>query len=302
MRRVIGLRLCCAVPVWVIAAGSAVAQAPPSIPRSTPVTLTAQQVVDTIRGHIGVPWKEPTVDTFKAGDPATPVTGIAVTMMATLDVLQRAAESGHNMVITHEPTFFTGADATTALESERDQVFAAKQAFIRDHGLVVWRFHDNWHRRQPDGIHAGIVRALGWQSYATPGNDHVFTIPPVTLRQLATVLAGRLGAQAPRVIGDPQAVIRTVALSEGSQFAAFNRHLFQTAGVDVLVIGESPEWETAEYAADAVTAGRRKGLIVLGHIPSEQAGMEEAALWLRSILPTFRVDFLATRDPFWVPR
>jgi len=66
---------------------------------------TAQEIVAAIQQHVGVPWKTPTVDTFKAGNPDTPVTGIAVTMMATLDVLQRAAANGQNLVITHEPTF-----------------------------------------------------------------------------------------------------------------------------------------------------------------------------------------------------
>ena len=55
--------------------------------------LTARDVVERIKQNIGVPWTEPTVDTFKDGDPATPVTGIAVTMMATFDVLRRAART-----------------------------------------------------------------------------------------------------------------------------------------------------------------------------------------------------------------
>jgi len=38
------------------------------------------------------------------------VTGIAVTMMATLDVLQRAAANGQNLIITHEPTFYDHLD------------------------------------------------------------------------------------------------------------------------------------------------------------------------------------------------
>ena len=54
--------------------------------------LTARQVIERIQAHVGVPWQSDTVDTFKAGNPDTPVTGIAVTMMATLDVLKRAAE------------------------------------------------------------------------------------------------------------------------------------------------------------------------------------------------------------------
>src|SRR5580704_3730099 len=67
---------------------------------------TAREVVAAIQEHVGVPWQKETVDTFKAGNPDTPVTGIAVTMMATMDVLQRAAANGQNLVITHEPTFY----------------------------------------------------------------------------------------------------------------------------------------------------------------------------------------------------
>ena len=57
-----------------------------------------------------------TVDTFKAGDPDTPVTGIAVTMMATLDVLQRAAANHQNLIITHEPTFFSHQDTPEGMD------------------------------------------------------------------------------------------------------------------------------------------------------------------------------------------
>jgi hypothetical protein len=37
--------------------------------------------------QIGVPWFEPTVDTFTSGDSSATVTGNAVAVMATLDVL-----------------------------------------------------------------------------------------------------------------------------------------------------------------------------------------------------------------------
>src|SRR4029077_10760962 len=91
--------------------------------------LTAKQVAARIQSHVGIPWMVGTVDTFKAGDPATQVTGIAVTMMATLDVLQRAAASGKNLVITHEPTFFNHLDAPDSLpQKETDAVLAAKRA------------------------------------------------------------------------------------------------------------------------------------------------------------------------------
>src|ERR1700740_1456749 len=72
--------------------------------------LTAAQIIDRIKANVGVPWMAQTVDTFKAGDPPTPIPGVTPTMMATFDVLQRAAAANRNLIITHEPTFYGHQD------------------------------------------------------------------------------------------------------------------------------------------------------------------------------------------------
>jgi hypothetical protein len=149
----------------------------------------AREVVAAIQEHIGVPWMSKTVDTFKAGNPDTPVTGIAVTMMATLDVLQRAAANGQNLIITHEPTFFNHYDDKPEGMDESDAVLKEKRTFIEQHGLVIWRLHDHWHMRKPDGIQAGMTHALGWEKYQNPENEHLFTLPEVTLDKLAADVA-----------------------------------------------------------------------------------------------------------------
>jgi hypothetical protein len=69
--------------------------------------------------------------------------------------------------------------------------------------------------------------------------------------------------------------------------------------VEVLVLGEAREWETIEYVADAVSQGRRKALIVLGHVPSEQAGSTELVRWLRPLVPEVPVTQIDTAEPFW---
>ena len=84
--------------------------------------------MERIQKNLGVPWRTPTVDTLKAGGPDTSVLGIATTMMATFDVVQRAAKAGRNFVITHEPTFYNHEDTTSAFAS--DPVYAAKRAFL----------------------------------------------------------------------------------------------------------------------------------------------------------------------------
>src|SRR5262245_40059535 len=69
--------------------------------------LTAQQVVDRIRANAGVPWREASGDGFKAGDPSTILTGVVTTVLPTLDVLRRAAAARRNLIVTHEPLFYS---------------------------------------------------------------------------------------------------------------------------------------------------------------------------------------------------
>lgn len=262
---------------------------------------TAQAVIDRIQKNVGVPWSAPTVDTFKAGDPNTPITGIAVTMMATLDVIQRAAASGKNLVITHEPTFYSHLDQTADLEKHNDAVLAEKQAFIRDHHMVVWRFHDHWHRRKPDGIQFGMMHALGWEKFQDPSNAHLFTIPETTLEGLATSVKSKLDIVALRVVGDPTMRLTKVAMLPGAGGSAGQIRMLERDDVEALLIGEVPEWETVEYAADAATEHRHKALLLLTHIPSEQAGMEECARWLKTFVSEVPIEFVPARQPFWLP-
>ena len=72
--------------------------------------VTAQQIVDRIKKNVGTEWGADDVDTFKAGDPSTVITGVVTTSMATLDVLQKAVQAGANLIITAAPTFYSRAD------------------------------------------------------------------------------------------------------------------------------------------------------------------------------------------------
>jgi putative NIF3 family GTP cyclohydrolase 1 type 2 len=277
-----------------IGANSAAAQAK---------SLTAREVIARIQAHVGISWQQETVDTFKAGNPDAEVKGIAVTMMATLDVLERAAAAGQNLIITHEPTFYNHLDKPDQLEQkESDPVLAGKRAFIQEHGLVIWRFHDHWHRRNPDGIEAGMAYALGWEKFQDPSNQYLFAIPETELQGLASELKHRLNLHVMRVVGDPKLKIRKVALVPGASGFGKETRALEISDVQVLVTGEPREWETVEYVADALTEGKPKALIILGHIPSEQAGMEECARWLKTFVSEVPVEFVPAREPFWAPK
>jgi putative NIF3 family GTP cyclohydrolase 1 type 2 len=262
---------------------------------------TAREVVEEIKKHVGVAWHAETVDTFKAGDPDTPVSGIAVTMMATMDVLQRAVAQGDNFIITHEPTFYDHTDTPEGL-SESDAIWKEKREFIAKHKLVVWRFHDHWHERRPDGIMQGMVRALGWERYQSAQNASLFTLPEMTLGQLASEVAKKLNSPVVRVVGNREMKVTKIYFSPGAGGAAGEMKALGRDDVELLMVGETREWETVEYAADAVSQGRKKALIVIGHVPSEQAGMEECARWLKTFVKDVPVEFVETKQPFWMAR
>jgi putative NIF3 family GTP cyclohydrolase 1 type 2 len=180
-----------------------------------------------------------------------------------------------------------------------DPVLVEKRAFIEKNHLVVWRFHDHWHRMKPDGILAGMVHVLGWEKYQNADNPHLFTLPETTLEKLATDVAKKLDTPVMRIVGKSDLKVTKVGLSPG--FAGFVRetHALEMDNVEVLLVGETREWETVEYAADAVTEGKRKALIVIGHVPSEQAGMDECARWLRTFIKDVPIEFVPTKQPFW---
>ena len=238
------------------------------------------------------------MDTFKAGNPDTPIHGIATTMMATLDLLERAARAGRNL-ITHEPTFFNHEDNTQSFST--DKVLEAKLNFIAKNDLVVWRFHDHWHARRPDGVMTGMAKALGLEKHKSPDGDGLFDIPNTTLEALASDMQSRLKIRVLRVVGDPKLPVRRISMSPGYAMLQGVMRGFARPDVDVVVVGETREWEAVEYAQDLISAGGKKALILLGHVLSEEAGMQECAEWLRTFVTEVPIDFIAAGEPYWAP-
>lgn len=265
---------------------------------STAPALTGRELVDRVQQQSGVLWGQPHNDTFVDGDPEATVTGVAVTLFPTHEVLRSAAEKGLNFVLCHEPLYFDGV-AQEADPTREDPVLAEKRRLVRDEGLVVFRFHDQIHRMTPDGIHRGVVDALGWESGRVGPGIELFKLPETTLAGLSAEVAAKLGAGAARVVGRPDQPVRRVALLAGAWWSKDQVKLLQRGDVDALVIGESREWQTVEYVRDAVAQGRAKGLVIVGHNASEEAGMKWCADWLRGFVAEVPVEFLPSGEPYW---
>jgi putative NIF3 family GTP cyclohydrolase 1 type 2 len=263
--------------------------------------MTAGEVVERIRKHLGVPWRDATYrDTFKSGSPDSPVTGIATTVFASFDMIQRAVAAGLNMVIPHEVTFWNDRDDVSVVSA--DPLYRQKADFLVKHGVVIFRMHDHMHDQRPDFLYVGSARELGLDpKYETAPGSHRFIVPPTTLGALAATLRRRVGARALRVVGDPAAVVSRIQLGVGYATPSVN-----SGDVDVVVSGEQQEvdggFDSPAYVLDAAALGISKGWIMLGHAVSEEAGMLEMAEWLKPLVPEVRVQLIKAGEPFWAPR
>jgi len=258
--------------------------------------LTADQVLDRIRQNIGVPWREHNVDNIVFGSGSSAVKGIATTMMATFDVVKRSVAAGMNLIVSHETPVYMHQDDVKPLAS--DATYLAKKEFIEKNQAVVFHFHDHWHAHRPDGIGAGMVRELGWEKNVDPENPRRFVFPGTTLAQFSKDMQSKLNARTMRVVGDPKLPVTKVSASWGYMSSVA---MAARPDLEVLVVGETREWEVVEYIQDCIAAGQKKALIVIGHVLSEQSGMKYCAEWLKTLIPEVPVQFIAAPEPFWNP-
>jgi putative NIF3 family GTP cyclohydrolase 1 type 2 len=260
---------------------------------------TANEVIEAVKANLTCMWSEKTVDTFKAGNPQDQVTGIVATFIVTMDVLNKAVELNCNLIFTHEPTFYNHLDQVEHLKN--DPVYQEKLKFINDNGLIIFRFHDHWHRTNPDGIFTGMINKLGWQGNQVESGELIFEFNESTLGVFAAELKVIFENSPVRVIGDPDMKFKKVGLSPGAPGYMSHVRMLERDDVEVLVGGEVPEWESITYVRDAEGLGLKKAMILLGHVNSEEAGMEYLAEWLKGILEDVPVHFVPAGDPFWTP-
>jgi len=260
--------------------------------------LTIQDAIDRVLTAAAVPPIPETVDTVKIGDPTRPLTGVVTTFLATSAVIARAAELGANLIITHEPTFYNHPDTTDWLQD--DAVYQAKCRLIDSHGIVIWRFHDYWHRTRPDGIITGVLTQLGWEQDPLEHHPSIASITPTSLAALAVYLKQQLGATTVRVAGPDSMICRRIGMLVGASGGKSHIMTLGRDDVDAIICGEINEWETSEYVRDALFFGRTKGLIIVGHANSEEDGMAYLSTWLRPHVPGITITHVAAGDPLRV--
>ena len=284
---------------------------------SVPQGITAEQVVQRILNKValdGMHFKFPGLetDTFKYGDPATPVTGIVFTFQATFEVLKKAVQAKKNFIITHERMFWEQLDDLRSLKHdapfepegslETQGVFLAKRQYCEENGLVVWRFHNHQHLLKPDPIMSGLTAKLGWQHYMVPVQGQMigfaYEIPQTTLKDVARHVAQSIGSPNVRVIGNPDMPVKRVGLGAHKLIEILKP--LQTC--DVVLMSEPQDCDAFPYLRDGISLGlpHPKGLIAIPHERFEEWGEQDAPAWLKPLVPEVPIEFISAGDPYWV--
>jgi putative NIF3 family GTP cyclohydrolase 1 type 2 len=263
----------------------------------SPSDCSAGTIIAQIISYTGAATITNTVDVIKEGDSGTTVTGIVTCMFATMKVLREAVDKNCNLIIVHEPLYYNHFDETSQFLN--DPVFLEKKKFINDHNLVIFRFHDYIHSIVPDGIESGMIRKLGWTDYKVKNNLEKFIIPETSLNDLLVYLKKIFPANSFYVVGKPDMKLSHVSFAAGAPGSQAHISMLEDNFTDVVIAGEAQQWETYEYVRDAVDQGKNKAIIFLGHINSEEAGMDFCADWLRGFIKDIPVSFVECGSSYW---
>ena len=260
-------------------------------------TFTVKQVIDIILKEIpNAPFPK-TVDQLRSGSMEQEVTGIVTTMFPTIEVIERTAKAGANFIIAHETPFYNNQDETEWLQ--QDDAYRYKIGLLDKYKIAIWRFHDYWHSHKPDGIIMGNLIKLGWEKHFDSNTPRLLTLPAaMSLKSIVSLAKERLGIPSVRVIGNLKQECKTIYMAFGYMDSRMQIAAIQQYKPDLILSGETREWETVERVRDGQLMGQKTALLVLSHSVSEEAGMEYAAKWLQPKVPGVKITHIASMNPF----
>lgn len=193
-------------------------------------------------------------DGYKFGDPNAECNGIATALVPTVDVIRRTGELGCNLLVVHEPIFYSTEDYPDWRAGGKNSVYEEKKALLDKYGITVWRDHDHMHAHNPDSIFTGVIKYLGWENYYIPSEKssikvpmgYLFELPETTVKELGQYLEDKLGMNGLRIVGNPDDKIRKVAIvghlfpGFGTQSESMMQHTLGIKHIWVMVARHSP--------------------------------------------------------------
>jgi len=260
-------------------------------------TFTVKDVIDIILKEVPGFNRPTTVDQLRSGSMDQEVTGIVTTMFPTIEVIEKTAKAGANFIIAHETPFYNNNDETEWLKN--DDAYKYKVELLNKYKIAIWRFHDHWHAHKPDGISMGNLIKFGWEKYYNPETPRMITLPkPMTIQSIVNLAKQKLGISMVRVVGNLKQECSTIYLAFGYMDPRMQIPVIQQSKPDLILSGETREWETVERVRDGLAMGQKTSLLVLSHSVSEEAGMEYAVTWLQPKVPGVKITHIPSNNPF----
>jgi hypothetical protein len=260
-------------------------------------TFTARDVAAFLRSMTEV--AEPSVDRIVIGDPETVVTGIGTAWLPYWDTCRQAVRDGVNLLVVHEPTFYTHWDldekdyglgsAPPAGKEAYLKAIREKKDWILANKLVVIRCHDVLDKVGGFGIPYAFGRLLGFESgdiVRSKPYYNVYRVKPRPAIEVARTIAKRMEeVRQPGVAfyGDKGRIVDSVGVGTGCfcdpiEFMDLAPALF--IGIDDVV----RTWTQTVYAEDT-----GHPLVVVNHGATEEAGVRMLSEYLKRNYPERKV-------------
>ena len=255
---------------------------------------------------------EPSVDRIVIGDPATVIRKVGTCWQPYFLTLRRAREMGINLMIVHEPTFYTHWDLDTepglfysTPEPARENYLEAieeKKTWIEENGMVIIRSHDVPDILKGFGIPFALGEALGYNSDSLIRSKdyyNVYRINPDKAMNVAGNIARSLsvfGQPGVGFYGDPDRMVSSVGLGTGCicdpmQYRELKPEL--SIAIDDTV----RTWTQTSFAEDTGDP-----LVVINHGTSEEMGMRMLNQYLAGVIPGLEFIHLNQGCTYrWIP-
>ncbi len=268
---------------------------PALLSKSVSGRMTANDLHEYLRSLQEV--DEPSVDKIIVGNPDAVIRKMGTAWMPYWNTLKKAHEFGVNVMIVHEPTFYTHLDLNSvrgdylsaplpAKEAYLKQV-ALKQKWIDDHEMVIIRCHDVLDKIKGYGIPFALGRALGFNDsdiIRSRTYYNVYRVEPKPALEVARLIAEKLkvvGQPGVAFYGDEKYEVKSVGLGTGCICDPLN---FMDMEPDLFIaIDDSINtWTQTTFAEDT---GRP--LVIINHGTAEEFGMQELSQQLKMVFTNF---------------
>ncbi|MFD5079440.1 Nif3-like dinuclear metal center hexameric protein [Streptomyces sp. NPDC058371] len=221
------------------------------------------------------------------GDPGQDVTRVLFAVDPVQEIVDEAVKLGADLLVTHHPLYLRGT-TTVAADHFKGRVVHT----LIKHDVALHVAHTNADRADPGvsdalagALDLRVVRPLVPDPSDPEGRRGLGRVceldHPLTVRDFAARAAERLPATAQgiRVAGDPEALVRTVAVSGGSGDSLLDD--VRAAGVDAFLTADLRHHPASEFVADR--AHSPLALLDAAHWATEWPWCELAAAQLDEI-------------------